>query len=142
MRAFAPLCVLASLAASPARAEGPDGADLVALKVAHEAPIERGRATVLSLAVIPASGSRLLPDGPLVIELSGSALDPAHRTLRLRDAVDPRAETPRFELEVRPHRTGAPVLSARITAWICRGARCRPVETSAKLPVELAGQGP
>jgi hypothetical protein len=131
------LILLILACASFARAD-----ELVSLRLTHEAPIERGRSAVLSLAVLPTGGARLLPDGPLVVELEGTALDLPRRTLRLRDAVDPRAETPRFELEVRAQRTGTPSLSAHVTAWICRGARCRPVETTAQLALPVTERRP
>ena len=124
------------LSASLAHAEAP--AELVTVKLTHDAPLERGRNTPLSLGVVPGPGLRLLDDGPLVVELQGTALTPARRTLRRSDAVDPRAEAPRFELEVRADRTGTPTLVAHLTAWVCRGRRCRPVEVTAPLALTLS----
>lgn len=137
MRSLALLVVLASTAT--ARAED---ATLVRVQVTHETPLERGRATPLSLGVVLAPGLRLLDDAPLVLELVGVALQPAHRVLYRRDAVDPRAESPRFELEVRAERAGSPALTAHLTAWVCRGRRCRPVELTAPVPLALAGGAP
>jgi len=124
------------LIASTARAEGP--VELVTVKLTHDAPLERGRNTPLSLGVVPGPGLRLLDDGPLVVELEGTALTPAHRTLRRRDAVDPRAEAPRFEVEVRADRSGTPALVAHLTAWVCRARRCRPVTISTPLALTIS----
>lgn len=145
MRLFGLLISLAALGCGVARAENPEG--LISLRATHERPLERGRATLLSLSVQPGPGLRLLDEGPLVLELEGSAIDPAQRSLHRRDAIDPRAESPRFEIEVRPHREGNPALSARLVAWVCRGPRCRPVEQRIPIPLTLApaigrGQAP
>jgi hypothetical protein len=108
------------------------------VRLTHEVPLERGRPTALSLGLVLGPGLRLLEDAPLVLELEGTAITPARRTLYRRDAVDPRAELPRFELEVRADRSGSPSLTARLTAWVCRGKRCRPVEVSTPVPLGVA----
>jgi hypothetical protein len=113
-------------------------ADLVSVQLTRDTALERGRATPLSLGVVLASGLRLLDDAPLVLELEGSALQPLRRVFYRRDAVDPHADAPRFEVEVRVDRTGAPALLAHLTAWVCRGRRCRPVEVTNAVPLAIA----
>src|SRR6266511_1213170 len=58
------------------------------------------RATV-SLSILPRAGFRLLADGPLLVRLSGERVVPERPLYRREDAVDPRAEAPRFELPFR-----------------------------------------
>jgi hypothetical protein len=90
------------------------------------------RATV-SLSILPRAGFRLLADGPLLVRLAGERVTPERALLRRDDAVDPRAEAPRFELPFRRVRVpagsgaGAATLTATLTFYICRGERCRPV---------------
>lgn len=100
---------------------------LVALHVSQQAPEHRGHASI-SLVVAPAPGMRLLDDGPLTLELSGESV----RNLRRQDAVDPRAETPRFEVPLGKSET---TLRAHLLAWVCEGARCRPVELTEEIPL-------
>ncbi len=132
------ILILASLVSSLAHAEDEDASALVSVRLTHPVELARGHATVVSLGIALAPGVRLLEDGPLLLSLDAVALSPPHRTLRRRDAVDPRAEVPRFEIELRPERVGAPSLTAKLTAWVCRGPRCRPVELSVPLPLALA----
>jgi hypothetical protein len=92
-------------------------------------PEERG---TVSLSILPRAGFRLLADGPLSVRLSGEGLVPERTLLRREDAVDPRAEAPRFELPFRRPRAAATAaapatLTATLTFYICRGERCRPV---------------
>ena len=117
--------VLASLLlalAPPARADVP----LIALRATRVA--DHGKAAMFSLVVVTAPGLRLLDDGPLVLDIDGSGIDPATRSLGRKDAVDPRAETPRFEIDVRARRDATPTLHAHLLAWVCHGMRCRPFE--------------
>ncbi|MEO6954071.1 MAG: hypothetical protein ABI321_19870 [Polyangia bacterium] len=125
--------VLASLILSlPALADEP----LVALRVTRVA--DHGKAAMFSIVVAPAPGLHLLDDGPLVLDIDGAGIDPSTRSLGRKDAVDPRAETPRFEIDVRPHRDATPTLHAHLLAWLCRGTRCRPVELDQAIPFERA----
>jgi hypothetical protein len=130
------LAISMLLAALPARGE--QAAELATVRLTHEAPLERGRLTPLSLGVVLGPGLSLLDDGPLMLELDGVGLSLARRVLYRRDAVDPRAALPRFEVEVRVDRAGTPTLSARLVAWVCRARRCRPVEVVTPLSLNFA----
>jgi hypothetical protein len=93
-----------------------------------------GQKTAVSLTLLPRTGARLDPDAPLVIRLSAEGAKLARALYQREDAVDPRAVAPRFELQLTPERVDWK-LSAHVTAWVCRGARCRPVETDATWPL-------
>jgi len=116
------LLAISLLLAARARADEP----LVELHVTQAAD-RHGRAAV-SLVVAPAPGMRLLDDGPLTLEVVGATT----RSLRRQDAIDPRAETPRFEVQVAKAEAH---LRAHLLAWICKGQRCRPVELSQEIPL-------
>lgn len=88
------------------------------------------RAPTVSLSILPHAGYQLLADGPLLVRLRGDGVTPERALYRREDAVDPRAEAPRFELRVRRDRPGPARLDAELTFYICRGARCRAVERS------------
>ena len=122
MRVLAIGVVLGLMLVRGARADEP----LVELHVTQGAD-HRGHAA-LSLVVAPAPGLRLLADGPLTLDVAGETT----RSLRQKDAVDPRAETPRFEVPLGKTETS---LRAHLLAWVCRGQRCRPVELTQEIPV-------
>jgi hypothetical protein len=87
--------------------------------------VERG---VLSLSILPRPGYRLLAEAPVLVRLSGTGVELVRRLYRREDAVDPRAEAPRFEIPFRAPAAGAHV-DAELTFYICRAARCRPIVT-------------
>ncbi len=86
-----------------------------------------GEHAAVSLSILPRAGYRLLADGPLLVRLAGDGLTPDKALLRREDAVDPRAEAPRFELPFRRQRAANATLTATLTFYICNAARCRPV---------------
>lgn len=108
--------------AAPAAAADDPGYEVV-LTVGRTAP------PTVSLSILPHAGYHLLADGPLYVRLHGDGVTLPRALLRREDAVDPRAEAPRFELPFHRDRAGAH-LDADLVFYICAGARCRPVERS------------
>lgn len=82
----------------------------------------------LSLSILPRPGFRLGADTPVLVSLQGTNVELPRKLYRRADAVDPRAEAPRFEV---PFRAPAPNahIDAELTFYICQAARCRPVVT-------------
>ncbi len=82
----------------------------------------------LSLSILPRPGFHLGADTPVLVRLAGSGVELPRKLYRRADAVDPRAEAPRFEVPFRTATAGARI-DADLTFYICKAARCRPVET-------------
>ena len=82
----------------------------------------------LSLSILPRPGYRLGADTPVLLRLQGSKVELPRTLYRRQDAVDPRAEAPRFEVPFKSATTGARI-DAELTFYICKAARCRPVVT-------------
>jgi hypothetical protein len=122
------LSIVCTALTTTVRAADDAGVELV--KSAAPA-VKRGARATVSLTLLPRAGNRLLADGPLLVRVSGDGVAPERALYRRDDAVDPHAEAPRFELAFRGERAGAAVLRARLTFYVCRGARCRPVEADA-----------
>jgi hypothetical protein len=120
------LCVISPLSGAQAAPIGDVEYDVV---VGALPAVKVGEHATVSLSLLPRAGYRLLADGPLVVRLAGDGLLPDKALLRREDAVDPRAEAPRFELPF--HRQATRVANATLTAtltfYICDAARCRPV---------------
>ena len=91
----------------------------------------------LSLSIVPHPGHRLLASAPVIVRLSGEGVHPARAEYRREDAVDPRAEVPRFELAITGDKAGAATLTADCTFYLCRGKLCRPVETRAVFNLDV-----
>jgi hypothetical protein len=120
---------------SPALPAHADDADLELSRGAAAPKATVGQKTAVSLTLLPRTGARLDPDAPLVIRLSGEGVKLSRALYQREDAVDPRAVAPRFELQLTPERADWK-LSAHVTAWVCRGVRCRPVESDATWPLD------
>jgi hypothetical protein len=124
---------LASLLLTPVLAHSAEATDAGFEIVQGAAPLARPgvRATV-SLSLLPRTGHRLLADGPLLVRLVGDGVTPERPLYRRDDAVDPRAEAPRFELAFVRGRGATAELRAQLTFYLCRRGRCRPVETEVR----------
>jgi hypothetical protein len=96
------------------------------------------QSAALSLSIVPHAGHRLLPSGPVIVRLRGEGLRPQRLLYHRDEAVDPRADVPRFELPVTAERAGPTRLEAQCTFYLCRGELCRPVETSTTFTVDVA----
>ena len=86
----------------------------------------------LSLSILPRPGFRLGADTPVVVRLDGSGVELPRKLYRRDDAVDPRAEAPRFEVPFRAAATTTTTgarIDADFTFYICKAARCRPITT-------------
>ena len=82
----------------------------------------------LSLSILPRPGFRLGADTPVLVSLQGTHVELPRKLYRRADAVDPRAEAPRFEVPFRAPTANAHI-DAELTFYICQAARCRPVVT-------------
>jgi hypothetical protein len=127
--------LIVTLIATPSQAADDLGVELVKSAPAR---VAKGQRAAVSLTLLPRAGNRLLDDGPLLVQVSGDGVTVERALYRREDAVDPRAEAPRFELAFRGTRPGPAELHARCTFYVCRGARCRPVEGEAVFTVEIA----
>lgn len=83
---------------------------------------------MLSLSILPRPGYRLGGETPVLVRLDGTGVELSRKLYRRQDAVDPRAEAPRFEIAYRAATAGARI-DAELTFYICKAARCRPVVT-------------
>ena len=84
----------------------------------------------LSLSILPRPGYRLGAETPVLVRLRGTNVELPRTLYRRQDAVDPRAEAPRFEVPFRATATAGARIDAELTFYICKAARCRPVVTS------------
>ncbi|MCC6994043.1 MAG: hypothetical protein IT370_05380 [Deltaproteobacteria bacterium] len=96
-----------------------------------------GRKSIVSLTILPGPGRRLLADAPLYVRLEAPGLKLIKRKLRRRDAVDPGADAPRFELVFIGDKVGRYVLSAQALFYICAGRSCRAVREAARFELTI-----
>ena len=106
-----------ALAAAPTQAEEPEFQVVGTVE-----------AKTLSLSILPRPGYRLGAETPVLVRLEGSGVELSRKLYRRQDAVDPRAEAPRFEIAF-ARVTSTARIDAELTFYICKAARCRPIVT-------------
>jgi hypothetical protein len=90
----------------------------------------------LVLAIVPARGTHVHPQAPLKITLAGSpGLKLAKDRLGHADAVDPKAEGPRFEVPFTALAAGAQEARAKVEFFICSDQWC--VKQARELAVSI-----
>jgi hypothetical protein len=132
----AALASLAVLLATPAAAAPDPG---VELRAPDEVAAVAGQPVVVSLTLVPATGKSVSTDGPVLVELTlPDGLTASRRRYARRDAADPAAEAPRFELKLRAVAPGEHALRVAVRLWLCGKKVCRPVHAERAVVVRVA----
>ncbi len=144
MRAFLPsLLVALAIAAPGVRA----GAADVGSEAARSYRIETAGTTQqlasgaqgkLVLTIVPLKGTHVHPQAPLKIALSGTpGLKLSKDVLGHKDAVDPKADGPRFEVPFTAAQAGAQVARAKVDFFICSDQWCVKQSREVTVPVDV-----
>ena len=136
-RTAAVLAVL--LAAAAAAAEPNPGADGYAIDTAGSVrTLHRGQKGKLVLAIHPRAPWHLDPRAPLSIKLELPAgLTAAKAAAGRKDAVDPKAEIPRFELPITAAAAGTQEAKAHLKFFLCRDTICAQQTATVAFPVAV-----
>ena len=129
------LVLLALLMAAPAAAAPPT----VELRAPEAIDVAAGATGMVSLTVVPPSGRSISSDGPVVVELgAGDGVALPRRRYSRRDAADPAADAPRFDLRVRAVSAGEHPVAIAVRLWLCGTHTCRPVRAERTVTVRVA----
>lgn len=140
MRIACGIVVLAALVAAGARAEG-DGEGWE-LRVADQLDVVVDTSTTLSLTIAGLDGRTVSRDGPIRVEVSSETLKLPRLRYQRRQAADPAAEAPRFDLKVAAPAAGDHQLAIDVRFWLCAAKTCRPVRTRRTVTVRAAAAAP
>ena len=123
-----------------AAADDPD----VTLRVAGELTVGVGEAAALSVTVSPAPGRTVSADGPvrLAVTADGDGVGLPRRRYARKDAADPAADAPRFDVRVRGKVAGDHRLVLDVRLWLCGPRLCRPVHLSRTVVVRVEAPPP
>ena len=125
---------LASITGAPARAQSDATSELQAT----DASVEVGGQTSISLTIAPAAGKIVSHDGPLKIELGGGdGLSLARRRYARKDAADPAADAPRFDLKLKAVAAGDHAIDVDARFWLCGPKVCRPIRARRTITVHV-----
>ena len=98
-----------------------------------------GAAGAVSLTVAPSGGRTISTDGVLRVDLAaGDGLALPRRRLLRRDAADPAADAPRFDLRFKAAAVGEHPLTVDVRFWLCGKRLCRPVHATRTVTVRVA----
>jgi len=132
-RGAAALLALAALARAAAADDA--GFELRATDVT----VVAGEAAAISLTIAPAAGKTVSRDGPLRVDLDADAgLALARRRYLRRDAADPAADAPRFDLKLKAREPGEHPVALDVHFWLCGAKVCRPVRAQRTVTVHVA----
>ena len=122
-----------------ARAQADAGFELRAA----DATVEVGAPAAISLTIAPAAGRTVSHDGPVRVELAADdGLALARRRYVRKDAVDPAADAPRFELKLKAVAAGDHAIELDVRFWLCGAKVCRPVRAKRSVVVHVAAPPP
>ncbi len=137
------LSLLAALAvpAGGARAADAGGEAARSYRIETEGStrdLAAGATGKLVLAIVPLNGTHVHPAAPLKIALSGTpGLKLSKDVLGHKDAVDPKAEGPRFEVPFTAAQAGAQEARAKLDFFICSDQWCVKQSRDVTVPVDV-----
>lgn len=98
------------------------------VRVVAPAEVGPGEAAAVSVTLAPTAGHTIAAEGPLLLALDADdALALPRRRYLRKDAADPAADAPRFDVKVRPKAAGDHRLTIAARFWLCAAKTCRPV---------------
>ena len=118
---------LALLAAPLARADDPasEAARSYRIDIAGSTKsVGPGGKGMLVLAIVPLEKVHVHPQAPLKISLRSQGLELAKTSLGHGDAVDPKAEGPRFQVQFVARKAGDQEIKANVDFFICSDKWC------------------
>jgi hypothetical protein len=100
--------------------------------------VKTGAAGKLVLSIVPVAGTHVHPQAPLKIALSATpGLTLSKDRLGHKDAVDPKAEGPRFEVPFTAAQAGAQEARAKVDFFICSDQWCVKQTRDVAVPVKV-----
>lgn len=98
------------------------------VRVVAPAEVGPGEAAAVSVTLAPTAGHTIAAEGPLLLALDADdALALPRRRYLRKDAADPAADAPRFDVKVRAKAAGDHRLTIDARFWLCAAKTCRPV---------------
>jgi len=110
---------------------------------AADASVEVGARGAVSLTIAPAAGHTVSHDGPVRVDLrTDDGLGLARTRYDRRDAADPAADAPRFDLKLEGRTAGDHVLAIDAHFWLCGRKVCEPVHAHRTVVVHVTAPPP
>ncbi|MCY1035459.1 hypothetical protein OV207_28715 [Corallococcus sp. BB11-1] len=135
--------LLLTLVSAPVLAQDVDPATLYEVTTeGTSTQVKAGGQGTFVLAIKSKAGAHVSDEAPLKLELKGTQLTPAQKTLTLEQSVAKKAQgqpyvDPRFEVPFTAATAGKGTLDATLTFFICTEKICARQKKTFSLPVEV-----
>jgi hypothetical protein len=123
------VALLVLTAASPARGEDWE------VRVDEAVEVDAGTAATVSLTIAGTGGRVVSKDGPVRVALASETLEVKRARYDRRQAADPAADAPRFDLKFTAPSAGDHTLAVEVRFWLCGAKTCRPVRAKRTVAV-------
>lgn len=135
MTARPALLMAAALAAcSAAHADDPG----YELRLTSETTIALDTTAAISVALVPSAGRTVSAAGPVRLAIEApDAIGVPRRRFARKDAADPAADAPRFDVKLKARAAGDHTVTVDVRFWLCGQRVCRPVSTSRTVVVHV-----
>ncbi len=134
------VAALAVLAAPPAGDPGPASQAAQSYRIDTEGStkaVKPGGQGKVVLAIVPIGKVHVHPQAPLKITLESAGLALGKTSLGHQDAVDPKAEGPRFEVPFVAEKRGRHEAKAKLDFFICSDQWCVKQVKDVAVPVDV-----
>ena len=107
---------------------------------AGDLALASGGAGAVSLTIAPAAGKTVSADGPVRVDVvaADDGIAVPRRRYTRKDAADPAADAPRFDLKVRALAAGDHDLAIDVRFWLCGARICLPVRARRTVTIHVA----
>jgi len=111
----------------------------VDVRIATDETLELGATASISVAIVPGPGRSISHDGPIRLAAeAGDGLALPRRRFVRRDAADPAADAPRFDVRVKARAPGDHTVVLELRFWLCQVKTCKPVALRREVVVHVA----
>lgn len=108
------------------------------LRIASELSVEQGANANISVAIVPTAGRTISADGPVRLAITApDGIGLPRRRYARKDAADPAADAPRFDVRVKAREPGDHAVALDIRFWLCGSRVCRPVAATRTVTVRV-----
>lgn len=113
------------------------------LRVGSELTVEQGASGAISVAIVPAAGRTISADGPVRVAVTApDGVGLPRRRYTRKDAADPAADAPRFDIRVKAREPGDHAVALDVRFWLCGSRVCRPITATRTVTVRVPSPVP
>ncbi len=113
------------------------------LRVTPELTIDVAASASISVTIAPGPGRTVSADGPVRLAVTApDALGVPRRRFARKDAADPAADAPRFDVKVKAREAGDHAVALDVRFWLCGPRVCRPITVTRTVTVHVPAPVP